>query len=67
MRARMIVCIVLAVLSLFMLIGGGVLLGCAEMLVPFNPSILGAILITVGLFGTIGFTIGAVFAGADWR
>ena len=67
MRARMIVCIILAVLSLFMLIGGGVLFGCAEMLAPFNPSILSAILVVVGLFGTIGFTIGSVFAGIDWR
>lgn len=67
MRARVIIFSILAVLSLFMLIGGGVLLGCVEILAPFNPSILGAVLIAAGLFGTLGFTVGAVFAGADWR
>lgn len=66
MRARVILFSILAVLSLFMLIGGGVLLGCVEILAPFNPSTLGVVLIVAGLFGTLGFTVGATFAGADW-
>ena len=55
-----IVCFVLAVLCFFMLIGGGVLLGCADMLQPFDAVPLGAILLVAGLFGTVGFIGGAI-------
>lgn len=55
-----IVCIILAVLCFFMFIGGGVLVGCAEILQPFNAMPLGAILIAFGMFGTIGFIIGTI-------
>ena len=55
-----IVCFVLAVLCFFMLIGGGVLLGCADMLQPFDAVPLGAILLVTGLFGTFGFIGGAI-------
>ena len=63
-----IVCIILAVLCFFMLIGGGVLLGCADMLQPFDTGPLGAILLAVGLFGTLGFIGGVITicAGERW-
>ena len=54
-----IVCFLLAVLCFFILIGGGVLVGYADMLQPFDAIPLGAILIVVGISGTVGFIIGA--------
>ena len=54
-----IVCVLLAVLCFLMLIGGGVLLGCGDMLQPFNAVPLGVILIMFGAFGIIGFVMGA--------
>lgn len=64
-----IVCFVLAVLCFFMLIGGGVLLGCTDMLQPFNAVPLGVILIVFGIFGTLGFIIASsiLYTTDRWR
>lgn len=63
-----IVCFLLAVLCFFILIGGSVLLGCVDMLKPFDAIPLGAMLLVVGFFGTFGFTGGviAICAGERW-
>jgi hypothetical protein len=53
-----IVCFLLAILCFFILIGGGVLLGCADILQPFDTVPLGIILIVFGGIGTIAFISG---------
>lgn len=65
MRGKVIVFIILAVLSFFMLIAGGVLLGCLELLAPFNAVPLGALLLVCGIFGVFAFGILAGVAYED--
>lgn len=66
MRGKVIVFIILAVVSFFMLIGGGVLFGCAEMLVPFNAVPLGFLLLICGIGGIIAFSMLAGLAHEDF-
>ena len=48
-----------------MLIAGGVLLGCLELLAPFNAVPLGALLLVCGIFGVFAFGILAGVAYED--
>ena len=55
-----ILCALLAVLFLLMLMGGAALAGYSGAIQSFDVTFLAAIMLTIGLFGFCGFTVGTV-------